>query len=189
METAEHALTKVKVLNKLTEDILEHSKAQMNQLQMQKREFYADAFFKELLEEYRQEALSQEYQLTYELPPKVLILIDPDRIAQVVQNIVSNAVKYRKDRCEIQVSFEIMEQEKRILVISISDNGTGIEAADIPFVFDLFYRGNKARTQNVPGSGIGLNISKYIVEQHGGTMECDSVVGVGTTISFSIPIL
>lgn len=189
LETAEHALTKVKVLNKLTEDILEHSKAQMNQLQMQKREFYADAFFKELLEEYRQEALSQEYQLTYELPPKVLILIDPDRIAQVVQNIVSNAVKYRKDRCEIQVSFEVMEQEKRILVISISDNGTGIEAADIPFVFDLFYRGNKARTQNVPGSGIGLNISKYIVEQHGGTMECDSVVGVGTTISFSIPIL
>lgn len=189
LKAAEHALSKVNVLNKLTEDILEHSKAQMNRLQIHKREMYADVFFEELFEGYRQEAFLQEYRFTYEQPPKVLILIDPDRIAQVVQNIISNSVKYRNENCSIQVGFQILEQEKRLLIISISDNGRGIEAADLPFVFDMFYRGNKARTQNVPGSGIGLNISKYIVEQHGGTMECDSVVGVGTTLSFSIPIL
>lgn len=190
METTKHTLVKARVINKLIEDILEHSKAQMNQLQIQKREIYADTYFEELLGEYRQEAKCLNYQFSYELPPKVLILIDTDRIAQVVQNVVGNAVKYGKEKdCKIQVSFEIMEQENRIFVVNISDNGKGIDAADLPFVFDLFYRGNKARTQNVPGSGMGLHISKYIVEQHGGTMECDSVMGMGTTVSFSLPIM
>lgn len=190
-ETSEHALTKAKLLNKLTEDILEHSKAQMNQLSIHKKEIYADIFFGELLEEYQQEAVQQNYQFAYTCPPKLLILIDPDRIAQVVQNIVSNAVKYGGNHLQIEVEFEILEQEKegKILIVSIRDNGKGIEATDLPFVFDLFYRGNKARTQNIPGSGMGLNIAKYIVEKHGGNMECDSIVGVGTTVSFSIPIL
>ena len=94
METTKHTLVKARVINKLIEDILEHSKAQMNQLQIQKREIYADTYFEELLGEYRQEAKSLNYQFSYELPPKVLILIDTDRIAQVVQNVVGNAVKY-----------------------------------------------------------------------------------------------
>lgn len=190
-ETAEHALTKAKMLNKLTEDILEHSKAQMNQLSINKQEVYADTYFGELLKEYRQESLQQGYRLDYACPPRALILIDPDRISQVVQNIVSNAVKYGGRNLRIEVGFEVLEQEKgnKILIVSIRDNGKGIEATDLPFVFDLFYRGNKARTQNIPGSGIGLNISKYIVEQHGGTIECDSVVGAGTTVSFSIPLI
>lgn len=190
-ETAAHALTKAKLLNKLTEDILEHSKAQMNQLSIHKQEVYADTFFGELFKEYGQESVQQNYRFDYAKPPRVLILIDPDRIAQVVQNIVSNAVKYGGSNLRIEVEFEVLEQEKekKILIVSIRDSGKGIEATDLPFVFDLFYRGNKARTQNIPGSGIGLNISKYIVEQHGGSIECDSVVGVGTTVSFSIPLI
>ncbi len=190
-ETTEHALTKAKLLNKLTEDILEHSKAQMNQLSIHKQEVYANIFFGELMKEYQQESVQQNYQFKYICPPKVLILIDPDRIAQVVQNIVSNGVKYGGNNLQIEVEFEVLEQESesKILIVSIRDNGKGIDATDLPFVFDLFYRGNKARTQNIPGSGIGLNISKYIVEKHGGTIECDSIVGVGTTVSFSIPLI
>lgn len=190
-ETAEHALNKAKLLNKLTEDILEHSKAQMNQLSIHKQEIFADSFFGDLMKEYKQEATQQHYQFTYDTPPKVLIDIDTDRIAQVVQNIVSNAVKYGGEKLSIHVSFEILNPgyEDKILIVSIRDNGKGIEATDLPFVFDLFYRGNKARTQNIPGSGLGLNISRYIVEQHDGRIECDSVVGAGTTVSFSIPIL
>ncbi|MDD6037680.1 MAG: HAMP domain-containing sensor histidine kinase [bacterium] len=189
-ETAEHALNKAKLLNKLTEDILEHSKAQMNQLSIHKQEVFADSFFGNLMNEYKQEAMQQHYQFTYDTPPKVLIDIDTDRIAQVVQNIVSNAVKYGGEKLSIHVSFEILNPgyEDKILIVSIRDNGKGIEATDLPFVFDLFYRGNKARTQNIPGSGLGLNISRYIVEQHDGRIECDSVVGAGTTVSFSIPI-
>ena len=189
LKTTELALAKVQVLNKLTEDILEHSKAQMNQLNIQKCELYADDFFEKLMESYQREAVLQDYRFICEKPPKVFICIDPDRIAEVVQNIIGNSVKYRKENCTIQVKFEIIEKPQRFLVVSISDDGKGIEASDLPFVFDLFYRGNKARTQNVPGSGMGLNISRYIIEQHGGRIECDSVAGVGTTLSFSIPVI
>lgn len=189
LTTAGHALTKVNVLTKLTEDILEHSKAQMNQLRIEKSEVYANEYFEELFDEYRREADLQDYEFTSDPVPDVLIEIDPVRIAQVVQNIISNSVKYRKEDLKVYVSFEIIKQNDRYLVISIQDNGKGIEAADLPFIFDAFYRGNKARTQSVPGSGIGLNISKYIVEQHGGTIECDSVAGVGTTMTFSIPVI
>lgn len=190
-ETAKRALTKAKLLNKLTEDILEHSKAQMNQLSIHKQEIYADTFFGQLLEEYREDSCQQNYQFSYNTPPRVLLSVDTDRIAQVVQNIVSNAVKYSENALQIEVSFEVFTQAggKKILVVSIKDNGKGIDAADLPFVFDLFYRGNKARTQNVPGSGIGLNLSRYIIEQHGGSIECDSIVGMGTTVSFSLPFL
>lgn len=191
LSNVEHALTKAKLLNKLTEDILEHSKAQMNQMSINMQELYADEYFDELLYEYSQEARHQKYQLTYDKPPRVLIAIDPDRIGQVMQNIVGNAVKYGGDNPKISISFDTMETEAehKILIVSIQDNGKGIEATDLPFIFDLFYRGNKARTQSIPGSGLGLNISKYIVEKHGGTIECDSIVGVGTTVTFSIPFL
>ena len=188
-KTAEHALTKAKLLNKLTADILEHSKAQMNQLSIYKQEIYADIFFEKVFKEYKQDAAHQNYVFRYNCPTKVLIMIDPDRIMQVIQNIVGNSVKYGGNNLEIEVECEVLEQERKFLIISIRDNGKGIDATDLPFVFDLFYRGNKARSQNVPGSGIGLNISKYIVEQHGGTIECDSIKGEGTRVSFSIPLI
>lgn len=188
-ESAKHALSKTIILNKFIDDILEHSKAQLDQLTIQFQEIYAREYFDNLLREYENEARQQHYTLTHMEPPAVLISIDPNRIAQVIQNIVGNSIKYSNDNLIIDISFEIMEIDKRYLIINIKDNGRGIEASDLPFIFDLFYRGNKARTQNIPGSGMGLNISQYIIEKHGGHIECDSIMNAGTTISFSLPII
>lgn len=74
------------------------------------------------------------------------------------------------------------------MVISIKDTGKGISASDSPFIFDKFYRGEKARTLNIAGSGLGLNIANYIVTKHGGHIECDSIQDIGTTMMFSLPI-
>lgn len=179
-------LEKAMVLNKLIDDILQHSKASLGQLTIQKREVYAREYFKQLLKGYETDAKLNHYEFTYQLPENVLLLIDPDRIAQVIQNLIDNAVKYRKGPLSINVSFEI-NPAPVALIVSVCDNGSGIDAQDQPFIFDLFYRGNKSRTQDIPGSGLGLNISRYIVEEHGGRIECDSIAGAGTTISFSIP--
>lgn len=187
--TLERSLEKAMVLNKLIHDILEHSKAQFNQLSIHKEEVYARDYFEELLEGYSKDAVLQNYKFTYTLPDNVLIMIDRDRVAQVVQNLMDNAVKYRRTELLIEVKFEILEEPSKLLIVSVADNGKGIDAADLPFIFDMFYRGNKARTQDIAGSGLGLNISKYIVEQHGGQIECDSIAGAGTTMSFSIPFL
>ncbi len=187
--SANQALNKAVIINKLIDDILEHSKAQLNELSIHKQEVYAKDYFKELLSEYALDAKRKKYTFTYNLPANVLIMIDKERIAEVMQNLINNAEKYAKDTISVEVNFESIMGQEPMLIVSVKDYGRGIEAADLPFIFDMFYRGNKARTSDITGSGLGLNISKYIVEQHNGQMECDSIVGVGTTISFSIPYM
>jgi signal transduction histidine kinase len=185
---AHRMLNKSQVLNKLIDDILEHAKAELNDLSIEKKEVYSLSYFQNMMSGYEADAKNGGYQFSYDLPDNYIIILDPDRISEVFQNIIGNAIKYGGKAVEIQVHFESIKEQEPALLISIKDNGPGIDAADLPFIFDVFYRGNKARTQNVPGSGLGLNISKYIIEEHGGQIACDSIVGVGTTISFSIPL-
>lgn len=187
-EAAGLCLSKIQGIGRLTDDILAHSKAELGQLSIIRKEVYADQYFGTLLKEYEKDAKAAGYELSYELPPRVLLALDPDRIAEVLQNLIGNAVKYSGKGLKLEVFFFMEETAKRMLIVVVKDNGNGIEAADLPFVFDLFYRGNKARTQDIPGSGLGLHITKYIVEQHGGHIECDSIAGVGTTMSFSLPV-
>lgn len=176
-------LNKATSLDKLVDDILEHSKANLNQFSIQKKEVYAKAFFENLLFELLQDAQQKGFEFTYDSVPNVLLSLDSRRIAQVMRNLVDNSIKYGNPCGKIHVSFCLQET---MLIISVEDNGKGISAADLPFIFDEFYRGDKARSQGIGGSGLGLNISKYIVEKHGGKIECDSILGVGTTITFSL---
>jgi signal transduction histidine kinase len=117
--------------------------------------------------------------------PDVLIPIDCKRITQVMQNIVSNSIKYKQRDCVIDIHFKLGATE---LIVCVKDDGGGIPANDLPFVLNRFYRGDPARTQNIPGSGLGLCIAKDIVERHGGRIECDSVLGSGTEVCFSLPL-
>ncbi len=118
--------------------------------------------------------------------PDVLLDIAPDRIFQVFQNIIGNSIKYTPKGGFIHIKFE---QCRDALAVEITDNGQGIAATDIPFVFDRFYRGEKARTQKeIGGSGLGLSIVRSIIERYGGRVECDSVLGQGTSIRFLLPL-
>lgn len=182
-------LSKIQGIGRLTDDILAHSKTELGQLPIVCQEVYADQYFGKILKEQEADAEAAGYELSYELPPQVLLSLDPDRIAEVMQNLIGNAVKYSGSDLKISISFFMEEAKPRMLVVMVKDNGIGIEAADLPFVFDLFYRGNKARTQDTPGSGLGLHITRYLVEQHGGRIECDSIAGMGTTMSFSLPVI
>jgi signal transduction histidine kinase len=179
-------LKKVQVLSKLIDDILDHSKTELHEFSIEKQELYSFDYFSDVLGDISLDLACSGISFKAGEIPNVLIEIDAKRIFQVLQNIISNSVKYTKKGGLIEVSFTVSEKE---LIVSIKDNGEGIAAGDLPFIFDKFYRGEKARTQNIPGSGLGLNIAKYIVENHGGRIECDSVLYAGTTISFSLPIL
>ena len=177
-------MNKIKLLSKLIDDILEHSKAELNEFSIETEEVYSKNFFEEAFNDLSIDVIQNG--LTFEIAeiPNVIIKIDKMRIFQVLQNIISNSLKYTVNG-GISVDFAVYDNE---LVISIKDSGKGIAATDIPFVFDKFYRGEKARTMNAAGSGLGLNISRYIVNKHGGKIECDSILDKGTTISFSLPI-
>jgi two-component system phosphate regulon sensor histidine kinase PhoR len=114
----------------------------------------------------------------------ILINADSDVIAQVLINLLDNAIKYGSDGDHIIVSAE--EQEKEIL-ISVEDHGAGIPENETHRIFERFYRVDKTRSRKTGGTGLGLAIAKHLVENHGGKIRVDSEAGMGTRFSFTIP--
>lgn len=179
-------LSKSELLTKLINDILDHTNAELDQLSLNRREVYARQFIPEVLSKLAPDIQERGLTLKVDEIPDVLLDIAPDRIFQVFQNIIGNSIKYTEKEGFIHVSFE---QCANALAIEIADNGQGIAATDIPFIFDRFYRGEKARTQKeIGGSGLGLSIVRSIIERHGGKVECDSVLGQGTSMHFMLPL-
>ena len=112
---------------------------------------------------------------------------DPDRLLQVVMNLLSNAYQYTPDGGEVSVQTALQD---RNIVVSVADNGTGISAEHIPNLFTRFYRVDKSRSrQSGGGSGIGLTIARYLVEAHGGSIWAESDgVGKGSKFVFTLPV-
>lgn len=132
------------------------------------------------------EAEEKKIYLKLDLPTTRLPLIsaDPQRLKQVVINLVENAVKYtEKGGVTITLS-----QEQEWVSIVVADTGKGIEPKDLPYLFQKFYRGGDYKTRTVQGAGLGLYITKKLVEKHHGTIEIKSDFGKGTVVTLRLPI-
>lgn len=179
-------LNRVNMLNKLLEDILEHSKAELNKMEISLSEFYSRDFFIDILEDLTYEIQSKGLSFIYpDKIPNVIINGDKKRLSQVMYNLVSNSIKYSKENGTISIYFEA---DNNYIYVYVKDNGIGISSADIPNIFNKFYRGEKSRNQNIPGSGLGLSISKYIIEAHGGFINCAQSSSEQTVFCFALPI-
>lgn len=179
-------LKRVKMLTKLLEDILEYSKAELNQMNIQLSEFYSRDYLINILDDLSVEIQSKGLKFTPPSQiPDLMLNGDKKRISEVLYNLVSNSIKYSKENGEISIYFET---EKNYLKVYVKDAGIGIASADMPNIFNKFYRGEKSRNQNIPGSGLGLSICKYIVEAHGGFINCIESSAKGTTMCFSLPL-
>jgi two-component system sensor histidine kinase VicK len=109
---------------------------------------------------------------------------DRDRIEQVLINVVTNAIRYTPEGGNIAIE---ADSDSREVTISVRDDGIGIPEEDIPYIFDRFYRVDKARSRSMGGTGLGLAIAKEIMDNHGGSLEITSGVGKGTTVTLTIP--
>jgi two-component system phosphate regulon sensor histidine kinase PhoR len=109
---------------------------------------------------------------------------DPLRIRQVVDNLLSNAIKYNRPGGEVTISVETNAASVRV---TVADTGVGLSSDELDHLFDRFYRTESARKSSVPGSGLGLGITRDIVRQHGGELGVSSEPGVGTTFLMSLP--
>ncbi|MGL5677524.1 MAG: sensor histidine kinase [Cellulosilyticaceae bacterium] len=179
-------MNKADALNSMINDLLEHSKAELHVLTIEKTEVYFTDYFQKATEELK--LVIEKAGMICELQndaPNRLIEIDTRRMTQVIENLVSNSIKYAVDGGWIGIQSRCCDNH---IIISVKDKGKGIEHLDIPYVFDKFYRGEKSRNSTIAGSGLGLSICKYIVEEHNGRIECTSKVGEGTSFSVYIPI-
>lgn len=114
------------------------------------------------------------------------VLLDRDQIDQVLDNLVSNAIKYTPEGGAIAI--RAAKTEKDWLEIAVQDNGIGIPRKDLARIFDRFYRVDKARSRNMGGTGLGLSIAREIVKAHGGTISLDSELNQGTRVTFALPV-
>ena len=110
---------------------------------------------------------------------------DPVKLQQVLYNVIDNAIKYTPRGGEVNA--DISHSGKKV-IIRIDDTGIGIPAADLPHIFDRFYRVDKARSRATGGTGLGLSIVKQIVQAHGGSITAESTEGEGTTFIIELPI-
>ncbi len=115
----------------------------------------------------------------------VIAVVDPPRLRQVVDNLVSNAVKYTDRGGRVDVSVRADEQSVEITVV---DTGIGVAPGDLDRLFTPFFRSRQARERLAPGVGLGLGISRAIVDAHGGLLEVDSLPGRGSTFRATLPL-
>lgn len=128
---------------------------------------------------------TKKYELIREYPiTPIWVEIDTDKMTQVIDNILNNAIKYSPDGGKIRVGMKTTDAQ---LIISISDEGLGIPKKDLPRIFDRFYRVDKARSRAQGGTGLGLAIAKEIVKQHKGFIWAKSEYGKGSTFTIVLP--
>lgn len=127
----------------------------------------------------------KSYEIIRDYPVNsIWVEIDTDKMTQVVDNILNNAIKYSPDGGKITVSMKTTDTQ---LIVSISDQGLGIPKKDLPLIFDRFYRVDKARSRAQGGTGLGLSIAKEIVKQHNGFIWAKSEYGKGSTFTIVLP--
>ncbi|PDW00305.1 sensor histidine kinase [Candidatus Viridilinea mediisalina] len=124
------------------------------------------------------------------LPDLAPVLMDPDRIGQVLLNLLHNAIKFTATGGQVTVCATCSTDSSigPWLQVSVSDTGIGIPAKDLPRIFERFYKVDRSRTRHAGGTGLGLAIAKHLIEGHGGRLWADSTEGHGSTFKFTLPL-
>jgi two-component system OmpR family sensor kinase len=176
-------LEETQVLSRLVEDLRTLALAESGALRLKREQTPLPELIRDTLSIFEAPAREKEIRLATSLDEVDEANIDPQRIREILTNLLSNALRYTPRGGEVNVSLaESSNGSEKNVMISVQDNGPGIESTALPHVFDRFYKSSDSG-----GMGLGLSIAKYLVEAHGGRIWAESEVGTGTKISFAIP--
>lgn len=173
---------------RMVNSLLQLSRVDSKELALNRETVEFTTFFHDIIDRFEMN-IKEEQHITFErdIPDEqYYVWIDRDRLTQVLDNIISNAIKYSPNGGKI--TFKI-EKRIRQIVVSVKDEGIGIEYDQLDKIFDRFYRVDKARTRELGGTGLGLAITRELVEAHYGRIWANSKVGEGTTIYFTLPLM
>ncbi|MDY7023628.1 MAG: HAMP domain-containing sensor histidine kinase [Cyanobacteriota bacterium] len=170
-------------LERLVNDLQELSKAEAGYLIINLQPLNLQPFLKSLVARFGDQLLEDGPTLTLECPANLPpVLVDVDRTEQILVNLLGNAVRYT-EKGSIRVK---VWQDVKLIWIAVIDTGIGISEEDLPHIFERFWRGERSRSRQLGGTGIGLAITKRLVELQGGTIEVESKLGQGSTFRFSV---
>ncbi|KIL37092.1 histidine kinase [Cohnella kolymensis] len=181
--------TKTVDLNRMIDELFLFSKLDLGKVPFNFEKVDIGGYLRDCAQEIHFDMEQKGIKLKLDTVPKgsnIFVKADREKLKRVLTNILENAMKYMdKEDGKIEVGVTFPDGEA---VISISDNGQGIEAAALPHIFDRFYRADPSRNSTTGGSGLGLSIARQIVEEHGGRIWADSELGMGTTVYISLPV-
>jgi len=178
LETCQRASQRMR---KLIESLLELARLDAGQEPMQRMKFDLSQTAWNCVELVRPLAAERGIKIHCDLPPLECVG-DLERIAQVVTNLLANAIQYNKANGEVRISAKL---QGSMILLAVSDTGPGILAGNLPHLFERFYRADQSRSSGQ--TGLGLAISKAIVEAHGGTIEVSSKLDAGTIFTVVLP--
>lgn len=174
-------------MTRLVNDLLELSRLDNKETRWDKKPVSPSALLKDVISKMTVSIRKKNLELETDiLQPSPDIFADRDKIEQVFQNILSNAIKYTPEGGKIFIKLESMDGRVRII---FGDTGIGIPKEDLPRLFERFYRVDKTRSRELGGTGLGLSIAKEIVEAHDGSIAIDSELGRGTRVTILLPVV
>jgi signal transduction histidine kinase len=186
VETVEIILDNCRHLVRLLNDLLDLARSDAGRLAIRPQPTNLGPLIEDVVRTMRAQTEALAQSVTERIDPNLpLIEAEPDRIRQILVNLVTNAHEYSPAGASIEVNARVADDDVEIDVI---DNGPGIPPAQLEHIFERFVRGDAGLTQRVGGTGLGLAISKSLIELHGGTIAVDSEVGRGSTFTISLPL-
>lgn len=174
-----------RLLNHLIDDLRTLSLADAGELPLNRQPCQPHGLLERIAAAHSAQAQQRGIDLQVDARPDLApILVDPERMAQVLGNLVSNALRYTPSGGKVYLRASAQAAD---ILLQVQDTGVGIPPDDLPYVFDRFYRGDKARMQQEGESGLGLAIARSLIETQGGRISAESTPGLGSTFTISFP--
>lgn len=179
-------------MGRLVNDFLDMARMEAGHVELNLQEVDLRQVVKRVHRKFQVYAKERDVSLLMEMPSQALTVIhaDEDRIEQVLTNLLDNALRHTPSGKSIRISGELSGMGNNpYILLKIADQGQGIPSEDVPYIFERFYKADKARKRGLSGgTGLGLAIVKNIITQHNGRIEVNSVVGKGTTFLIMLPV-
>ena len=177
----------VQQLVSTVEDILFMTRSDSGQFEMKREKVDFEVLSNQVVNSLQPQALKALVKINEDIPvPTPILGVDPQRMKQVLNNLVTNAIKFTPP--DGTITIRAYPYNERFVMLSVSDTGYGIPVEDQPHIFERFYQSNHALQSKMGGYGLGLSIAKLIIEQHGGEINFHSAINEGTTFYFTAPL-